>query len=193
MNLENSPLTLLSHCGHDEKKSKEKVSREHQIPPASSQLLLISVVKKIPLSPLEKENGLGVYCKGNENIARSKRMLAGSRNWVKEEERETLQERGFVCGQEAGQLIQRERGHLGSWDRYGLRDRSSRKRFRKICLSDQIPRAECRIDLIPICLRTVSSDGILGILKEKDRVRCLTKGHLTLTEQGKGHGKKCCQ
>lgn len=89
MNLENSPLTPLSHRGHDEKKGKGKVSGALQIPPASSQLLLISVVKKIPLSPLGKENGLGVYCKGNENKARSKRMLAGSRNWAKEKERET--------------------------------------------------------------------------------------------------------
>lgn len=87
----------------------------------------------------------------------------------------------------------KEERAFGSWDRYGLRDRFSRKRFRKICPSDQIHRAECSIDLIPICLRTLSSDGILGILKEKDGVRCLPKGHLTLTEQKKGHGKKCCQ
>lgn len=46
---------------------------------------------------------------------------------------------------------------------------------------------------MPICLWTFSSNGLPGILKEKDRVRCLPKGHLTLTEQGKGHGKKCCQ
>lgn len=155
----------------------------------------------MPLSLLEKENGLGVYCKGNENKSRSKRMLASSRNyWVKEEEERDecdlrLSEKEASCvGRKQGSS---SKGRGGIWfhgslrSRYGLRDRSSRKRFRKICLSDQRHRAECRIDLMPICLRT--SNGLLGILKEKYRVRCLPKGHLTLTEQGKGHGKKCCQ
>lgn len=38
---------------------------------------------------------------------------------------------------------------------------------------------------MPLCLRAFSSNGLLGILKEKDRVRYLLKGHLTLTEQKK--------
>ena len=97
-----------------------------------------------------------------------------------------------MCGQEARQLIQRERGHLGSWE-LKVWGQVQPKKVQKDLSVRPNTRAECRIDLMPTCLRTFSSNGFPGILKEKDRVRCLPKGHLTLTEQGKGHGKKCCQ
>lgn len=42
-------------------------------------------VREIPLSLLEEENGLEIYCKGNKNKVRSKRMWASSRNRVKGE------------------------------------------------------------------------------------------------------------
>lgn len=90
-------------------------------------------------------------------------------------------------GERAHWLLGAEGQGYGLWDGFSLR------RSTKICLSDQTCRAESSIDLRPICLRTSPSHGLLGILKEEDRVRCLPSGHLSLTEQGKGHGKKRCQ
>lgn len=72
--------------GKGQGKSKRGTSNSTCLFSAAFDLCGKEDVKKIPLFLLEKENGLGVYCKGNENKARSKRMLASSRNWVKEEE-----------------------------------------------------------------------------------------------------------
>lgn len=125
MNLEATPLpcvTLWTCWEKGQGKSKRGTSNSTCLFSAAFDLCGKEDIKKVPLSLLEKENGLGVYCKGNENKARSKRMLASSRNWVKEgEESETnviwdspRKRLRVWAGSKAAHP--KERGHLGSWE-----------------------------------------------------------------------------